>query len=129
MRRLLAAWVVCWALPAPAQTVLVTSLLVEDVAFDAAAGRLYATLPAGMGGAGTAVAEIDPSTGAILTRVAIADGPGGGARQVAPPTMGRRRMSGSTAGGIRRYAVPAFTPGPELSLGTGPLTALTWCAT
>lgn len=112
---------------ARAQTVLITSMTVEDIAWAEASGRLYAVLPAGTGGPESSVAELHPVTGAIVTRVAIANGTVGGATQVAVSDDGTTLYVGVDGGTrVRRYALPSFTAGAEFALGTsqfgGPLT-------
>lgn len=121
MRRLLLAALLAGALPAGAQTILITPLVVQDIAYHAGSGRMYAVLPAGMGGPETSVAEVHPGTGAILTRIAIPDTAGGGARHLALSDDGTVLWVGVDGGRrIRRYAVPAFTPGTEFSVGVTP---------
>lgn len=122
------ALLVATAAGATAQTVLITSLTVEDIAWAEASGRLYAVLPAGTGGPESSVAELNPVTGAIVTRVAITAGAGGGATQLAISDDGGTLYVGVDGGRrVRRYAVPAFTAGAEFALGTSqfgdPLTA------
>lgn len=117
------------AAAASGQSLLITALTVEDLAYSATTGRLYAVLPAGTGGPESSVAELDPANGAILTRVAIPAGPsGGGATQLAVSADGTVLYVGVNGGAqVRRYALPAFTPGPEFVLGVNsfnqPLTA------
>lgn len=112
------AAVLAAAVPAFAQSVLITPTTVEDLAYSATTGRLYVVLPAGVGGVESAVAELNPASGAVVTRVVIPDGPDGGATQLAVSDDGSTLYVGVNGGRvIRRYGLPAFSPGPEFGLG------------
>lgn len=101
-----------------AQTLFVTATVVEDLAWASSTGRLYAALPAGVGGPESGIAELDPATGAIVTRVAVPSGPGGGVTQLAVSDDGSTLYAGVDGGrSVRRYALPQFTAGAEFSLG------------
>lgn len=115
-----AATVSTLATPAWSQTLLVTALTVEEAAWSASTGRLYAVLPPGVGGAESSVVELHPDTGAIAIRAPIPAGPNGGATRLAVSDDGSALYVGVDGGRrIRRYALPALTPGVEFSLGVG----------
>lgn len=102
-----------------AQTLFVTATVVEDLAWSSSTGRLYAALPAGFGGPESGIAELNPDTGAILARVAVANGPGGGVTQLAVSDDGSTLYAGVDGGrSVRRYALPQLIAGAEFSLGT-----------
>lgn len=112
--------VALWAsvVSAAAQSVTITPTTVADLAFATASGRMYAVLPAGVGGPETSLAELDPATGGIVARVAIPNGPTGrGATQIAISDDGAVLYVGVDGGRtVRRYALPALTPGPEFTI-------------
>jgi hypothetical protein len=124
VRHVLLLWIVLApVLPGAAQSVTITPTTVEDLAYAPATGRLYAVLPVGMGGPETSVAELDPANGAIVTRIPVPNGPSGrGATQVAVSDDGAVLFAGVDGGRtVRRYALPALTPGPEFTLGVDQL--------
>lgn len=120
-RQLLALWaVLASALPAAAQSIILTPVAVEDLAFARVTGRLYAVLPAGVGGVDSSVVELHPDTGVVVSRVPIPAGPGGGATRVAVSDDGSTLYVGVNGGrSVRRYHVPALTVAAEFALVAG----------
>lgn len=113
-----AAGLLTFAPPASSQTLLVTAMAVDEVAWSAPTGRLYAVLPAGVGGAESSVVELHADTGAIVTRVPIPADANGGATRLAVSDDGSTLYVGVDGGRrVRRYALPALTAGAEFALG------------
>jgi DNA-binding beta-propeller fold protein YncE len=90
------------------------SLPVNDVAFDKAGGKLYASVPSKAGAHGNSIARIDPVTGTIEGFVFVGSEPG----KLALADDGKTLyVSLDGAAAIRRFDLTTQTPGAQFALG------------
>jgi hypothetical protein len=103
------------AVAAPAITDLKTvSLPVQDVAWSAASGRLYASLPGTAAQYPNSVAAIDPASGAVTGSVFVGSDPSFLAL-AGDQSQLYVALDGSST--VRRVSVPSLTAGLEFSTG------------